>query len=448
MTPRRRIAVVCLALIAIFSHPFSVPKPAQAAVNDGSSFILGAWQHQADIGEGVSLAEYEASLNIRFTHHKWYVDWDQPFPSYAATYTRSLGKELEITWQPWVAGVGLAFGDIAAGNFDAYIRQFARESKAFSHPILLALAPEMDGWWSPWAINGDAGRTNKDFIAGYRRVVDIFREEAASNVSWVWAPNVQSPNGPNRYKHWELYPGDDYVTYMGLDGYNWGTTVGGNWESFEQVFRYSYTGLTAISDKNILIMEVSSAEEGGSKEQWIRDMFTSLKTFPKIVGFTWFNRLRERDWRIHSTTASKRGFIEGAAAFFTPPATGGSGGSGGGGTVKATPTPTAPSTSTPTPSFSAQPSAATIETKQQPVQKPTSIPSDLTTENTPQPSILAPIPEIIQTLVNEVTGFWRDGASASPGLVVGVGTALIALGAFVVPRNRRRFTLLIRSIVK
>ncbi len=336
----KRLTLV-LGLLGLLISP-----TAHGAVNSGSSFILGAWQTEADLN-GQTLQEFEASLGVKFTHHKWYLNWDQPFHLPAAQLFHAQGRVLEVTWQPWIDGVGIPFGDIASGKYDTYIRTFARDVRAWGHPVLIAIAPEMDGWWSPWAVNGEPGRTNLDFITGYRRIVDAFREEGVSNVAWVWSPNVQQPNSPSRYRHSELYPGDAYVTYMGLDGYNWGTSKGGTWESFSQVFRYSYDGLVEISTKPILLMEVASAEEGGSKAAWIRDMFVQLPNFPRIVGFTWFNRNRERDWRIHSSIESKEAFTVAAAEYFRPQ--GGSSGSDSG--PKSTPQPEPP----PTPQSSERP---------------------------------------------------------------------------------------------
>lgn len=435
----RKLIAICLAFATCIGVWSNLTQHAEAAVNDGSPFIMGAWQLQSDIGEGVSLASYEESLGIRFTQHKWYVDWDQSFPVTAATTFKAQGKKLEITWQPWIAGVGIAFGDIAAGTYDSYIRQFARDTKSFGDLVQVAIAPEMDGWWSPWAINGEKGRTNVDYINGYRRIVTIFNEEKATNVSWVWAPNVQAPGGPQRYTYAELYPGDPYVTYMGMDGYNWGTTNGGTWQSFEQVFRYSYDAQVALSSKPILLMEVGSAEEGGSKPQWIRDMFAGFKNFPQIAGFTWFNRKRERDWRIHSSEDSKTAFREAAAAFFAPPNTGGGLTNG---STKTTPKPTSTPTSTPT--SVPEPTNAAREAKQQPISKPSPTPAT----PSPSPEDLAPIPEIIQTFVNNVKGFWRDGAAESPGFLLGAGLFLACLGFLVVPRNRRRLAMLARVALR
>jgi hypothetical protein len=287
------------------------------------------------------------------------------------------------------------------------------------------------------AINGTKGRTNVDYINGFRRIVDLFNEEGSTSISWIFSPNVQEPGGPQTYTYAELYPGDAYVTYMGLDGYNWGTNSGGTWQSFEQVFRYSYNALTAITDKQILLMEVGSAEQGGDKAAWMRDMFAGFKNFPKIAGFTWFNRNRDRDWRIHSTPASKLAFKEGAAAFFAPPAN-----TGGGATVKTTPTPSTPTPTQPA-TFTPQPVSPAREKVAQPVATTTPAPTTV-----PAPEALAPIPEFIQTIMNDVKGFWGGGASESPGTLVGLFAGIVGLALLVVPRNRRKVAMLLRVLFR
>lgn len=280
-------------------------------------FILGAWYNPSDL-EGQSLEEFEQSLGVFFNAHKRYLDWDQSMDITFAKQVHAQGRIPEITWQPWIAGKGVAFGAIASGTYDAYVTKFAQEVKTLPFTIQITLAAEMNGWWSPWTINGEPGRTAQDFIAGWRRVHTIFQQVGATNVKWVWAPNVVQPSSPGTYPFAELYPGHAYVDYLGLDGYNFGSYFHPDgWETFREVFEYSYNLLGNITtNKPILIMEVASNEHGGDKAAWIRDMFVQLPNFPRIRGFTWFNRNRETDWRIASSPASKQAFKEGAALFF------------------------------------------------------------------------------------------------------------------------------------
>ncbi|MDX1531405.1 MAG: glycosyl hydrolase, partial [Rhodothermales bacterium] len=60
----------------------------------------------------------------------------------------------------------------------------------------------------------------------------------AANVAWVWSPNVVSvPDTPDNDMH-RYYPGDAYVDWVGLDGYNFGDhhDEWHRWQSFAEVF--------------------------------------------------------------------------------------------------------------------------------------------------------------------------------------------------------------------
>jgi len=139
-----------------------------------------------------------------------------------------------------------------------------------------------------------------------------FRANGVSNVAWIWTPNVRYYG--DQYSYSQIFPGDDYVDYVGLDGYNWGATQSWSvWQSFSEVFSRSYNELCSVSGKNVLIMETASAEAGGSKPDWITTMFSDLRTkFPRVQGFTWFSINKETDWRINSTEASKIAFSNAA----------------------------------------------------------------------------------------------------------------------------------------
>ncbi len=169
----------------------------------------------------------------------------------------------------------------------------------------------MNSEWAPWGVtnNGNTTESHKQF---WRYVVNRFRNNGVTNVSWIWSPNVRFYGDPCSYS--QIYPGDSYVDYVGLDGYNWGTTQSWSvWQSFSEVFGASYNELTSISSKNILIMEVGSAEQGGDKAAWITSMFSDMRNkFTRIEGFTWFSINKETDWRINSSDASKTAFSNGA----------------------------------------------------------------------------------------------------------------------------------------
>jgi len=77
----------------------------------------------------------------------------------------------------------------------------------------------MNGSWSDWNPDNSAqpaGETPATYVAMWQHVVNYFRSAGVTNVKWVWAPNVDGGDGSMA----AYYPGDSYVDYVGLDGYN------------------------------------------------------------------------------------------------------------------------------------------------------------------------------------------------------------------------------------
>lgn len=222
-----------------------------------------------------------------------------------------------VAWEPydWQRGVDqpeFALARIAGGDYDAYVRQWARDVRAWGKPLLLRFAYEMNGYWMPWS-EGVNGNQPGEYVAAWRHVHDLFTEEGVTNVSWVWAPNVANPNTTPLPA---LYPGDRYVDWVGLSGYNWGVGVShwDAWLSFDEVFGPTLDELRSITGKPIMIAETASTESGGDKAAWIRDAFASLSSHPDVRAFLWFDYDKETDWRIESSTAATVAFTEGLEA--------------------------------------------------------------------------------------------------------------------------------------
>jgi beta-mannanase len=127
----------------------------------------------------------------------------------------------------------------------------------------------------------------------------------------VWSPNVSYPGSTALGG---LFPGDGYVDWTALDGYNRGSTAASGWQSFEQVFGPSIAQVRALSGRPLMLAEIGSAEQGGDKAAWIADYFTRLADRPAIRGFVWFNHDKEADWRIQSSRPSRLAYARGVAA--------------------------------------------------------------------------------------------------------------------------------------
>jgi mannan endo-1,4-beta-mannosidase len=287
----------------------------------GRALALGAW-----LGSWPTASAATSFQNDSDERHldiiNIFTNWSQSFSDLQSTLSviEGIGSLPMITWQPCLQGSsestchGFCDSQILSGTHDAYIRAFARGVAGLQSPVLIRPMHEMNGNWYAWALGfRGCGNTGKQFKDAWRHIVEIFREESAQNAKFVWCPNNTSSLGVSMS---DAYPGDEYVDYAGIDGYNWGNTCIncehplGYWQSFEQVFGSAYKAVTSISSRPVLISEWASANSGGSKSDWIENAFEELQqsAFCRVVGAIWFNEDKERDWRIESSPSSQAAY--------------------------------------------------------------------------------------------------------------------------------------------
>lgn len=221
-----------------------------------------------------------------------------------------------LAWEPWDAGGGTtqprySLGEIIRGRHDGYIRRWARSMRKWGKPILLRFAHEMNGNWYPWA-EGVNGNTAGQYRTAWRHVHDIFRAERATNVNWVWAPNRAYLGSTGLGS---LYPGDAYVEWVGINGFNRGSeTTPSSWLNFTSLFVPTLTHVRQLAPtKPIMIAETASTELGGDKAAWITDFFVQLKENPDVLAFVWFNYTKGPDFRIQSSPSAQGAFRAGIA---------------------------------------------------------------------------------------------------------------------------------------
>jgi len=112
-----------------------------------------------------------------------------------------------VNWMPLHIS---SLSQITNGSHDWFIRTWAREVRDWNNPnstrILINWGHEMNIPEYPWSTNDTAL-----YRSAYRRIVNIFREEGADNVEFVWSPNYMSHQRPD---YNEYYPGDAYVDWV------------------------------------------------------------------------------------------------------------------------------------------------------------------------------------------------------------------------------------------
>ncbi len=268
---------------------------------------------------GKQLAEELAKFAGKPDYVMFYRDLQRPFPRFPIDCIAEHGATAVVSLELWSwhgGRSGSYLAAINAGRYDEFLRGWALEAKTYGRRVLLRFGFEFNGDWFTWS--GDP----VGYVSAWRRAHDLFRAIGADNVEWVWSPNVVScPDEPENSMH-RYYPGDSYVDWIGVDGYNFGDDYDKwhQWQSFEQIFGGALTDFRKrYPDKPIMISEVGCAPgKSGRRERWIRDAFHSLRSFPHVKALIWFNydkrREREPNWRLDATAASLTAFNETFAA--------------------------------------------------------------------------------------------------------------------------------------
>lgn len=207
-----------------------------------------------------------------------------------------------ITWEPLQEGMTYAqnlatfsYDKILSGVFDTCLTQYARDVRDFANPVMMRFGHEMNGNSNSWT--GIANGNNPDkYISVYRKIVDIFRTEGATNALFVWSPDHASPPEvpapSNELRNY--YPGSGYVDFIGVSGYNWGNDPlrGGGWVTASQVFNNFLTAAARdFPSKPILLTEVGSVPGYGSNSRstWYTEAFSFFSATPALKGIVWFN---------------------------------------------------------------------------------------------------------------------------------------------------------------
>jgi hypothetical protein len=210
--------------------------------------------------------------------------------------------------------------DILAGKIDADLRQWFRDARDFGTPLIVEYGTECNGDWFPWNARWNGKRTTRRFgdpakpdgverfVAAFRRIVGLSREEGADNITWVF--HVNWDDGPaaawNRLE--DYYPGDDVVDWVAISAYGPQTPRDRYLDLFRDAVDSAYPRLQNIAATKPVIIAEFGATAGNPQitpEAWAGPALDDLLAFrwPHIIGFSWWNEHWENDNNpAHDTT--------------------------------------------------------------------------------------------------------------------------------------------------
>jgi beta-mannanase len=257
-----------------------------------------------------SVATREHALGRPYDLELTYYSWTDPFPDAGEAAMAARGTTPLMAWYLPDRNPGSAssLSKITSGAYDKRIKAQARAMKAFGHRVFLRLAPEMNGDWY-----GYSGKPSA-YVAVWRHVHDVFVRAGATNVTWVWCPNLTPSN-------WDAYyPGAKYVNVVGVDGYS---NTAYDWETFKQMFGGFFAHFAAFAPgKPQLVVETATDSGAGGPEagvgsaaSYISGMQSYLQDVagPKynVIGVCWFdtNTNTGYNWRLDQTQAAWQAWV-------------------------------------------------------------------------------------------------------------------------------------------
>jgi mannan endo-1,4-beta-mannosidase len=284
-------------------------RPAHASLPDTPGSYLGVFE--PDIPNSYrQVSRFASALGSQPNLVLDYTYWGEPFVAAFAHQAAEHGATVVIDLDP----TGPSVRAIAAGDQDAYLETFADAVRAFGGPVIISFGHEMNGNWYSWGWT----HTRPDvFVKAWRRIVTVFRQAGADNVTWLWTVNVISGGGPAIRDWW---PGDSYVTWSGIDGY-----LSERYLTFSNTFAPTISAIRKITAKPILISETAVGQLTG-QAGGIPALFAGVAR-ERLLGLIWFDEAQSggtyaQDWRLEGHPAAEAAFRRAVTQYLDVPSQG------------------------------------------------------------------------------------------------------------------------------
>lgn len=229
----------------------------------------------------------------------YYSDWGEPFEAKFAVKCAAHHAVPLVQMSPGKASIAA----IAVGQYDSYLRAFAEAVGDFGartgRGVIIGFGQQPNSNRYPW---GDGHVAPSVWIGAWRHVVTLFRQEGVDDVTWLWTVSAISAKAgdvsvsPDRW-----WPGSDYVTWVGIDGYYYQRS-----SKFASLFGPTIKHIRGLTHDPILVSETGAQAKAGKLVK-IADVFHGVRSYG-LLGLVWFNGSR---WSLN-TPASAAAFATAA----------------------------------------------------------------------------------------------------------------------------------------
>jgi mannan endo-1,4-beta-mannosidase len=279
----------------------SAPPPARATLPPSPASYVGVFE-QGVLPSYRPVTEFARAAGKQPNLVGYYSGWSEPFHRSFAERAHAHGAIPFVQIDPTDAFVS----KIATGQYDLYLHTFADSVRDFGHAVVIGFGHEMNAPRYPW---GYGHVRPSVFIAAWRHIVRVFHGQGADNVTWLWTVNQDAPGTGPLHDWW---PGDRYVTWVGIDGYYFQPS-----DTFNTVFGRTISDVRLITSKPILLSETAVAPTPRQFAK-ITNLFYGMSRY-KTLGLVWFDiaqadGILHQNWRIEGNLSASSAFRLGVSA--------------------------------------------------------------------------------------------------------------------------------------
>jgi mannan endo-1,4-beta-mannosidase len=229
------------------------------------------------IGAGIPASytpvlQFAAVIDAPVSLAGYYSGWGEQFQLKFAQTAWAHGTTTLVNMDPSHLGI------IESGGSDTYLRRFAAQVKAFGHPVVISFGHEANGDWFSY---GYKHAKPADYVKAYRVVHDVMTAAGATNVIWLWTVNIPVPNQTESFA--AVYPGAQYVTWAGIDGYDWTGKA-----TFAQEFATTITDVKHDAPGKPILIAETSVVPGPNAGAQTAGLFAGIKR-DGLLGLVWYD---------------------------------------------------------------------------------------------------------------------------------------------------------------
>jgi hypothetical protein len=265
----------------------------------GTGHYLGVFE-AGEVGNYQHVEQFGAAVGRQPNLVLYYSSLGTPFQTAFADVAYQHGAVPFVQVNPGYTSMTA----VASGRFDGELRTFARQIRAYGHPVVMGFAAEPNGNWYRW---GWGHTPASEWVAAWRHIVTLFRHVGASKITWLWTVNSINASKAALRQWW---PGASYVTWVGIDGYYYRPT-----DTFTSVFGTTVREIRTFTKAPVLISETGAGPSPKQAAQ-INGLFRGVRA-DHLRGVVWFDMGQHDgayhlDWRVEDSPAALAAFRKAA----------------------------------------------------------------------------------------------------------------------------------------